>query len=208
MFDFSTIGTFVAVVIGLFLIPGPAVLLTAVRTIQSGRKAGIVTGFGLATGDLIHTLFAAVGLSAVLMTSASAFNAVKIAGALYLFYMGIKSIFSRSSSAKQTKTAPASLSGVYGQAVLAEVLNPKTALFFLAFLPQFIEPERGISVLQFLLLGSIFVFLGLIYTTLIALCMKPISKLVSQIPWLNQSGGKVAGAIYIGLGVKIAFQSR
>lgn len=208
MFDFSTLGTFVAVVIGLFLIPGPAVLLTAVRTVQSGRKAGIITGLGLATGDLVHTLFAAIGLSAILMTSASAFNAVKMAGAAYLFYMGAKAIFAKSEKAQQAKSLPVSLSSVYGQAVLAEMLNPKTALFFLAFLPQFVDPARGASMLQFLLLGAIFVFLGILYTTAIAMCIEPISKFTKKIPWLNEGGGKMAGAIYIGLGIKVAFQGR
>nr|WP_236841325.1 LysE family translocator [Brevibacillus formosus] len=90
MFDWTTMGAFLAVVIGLFLIPGPAVLLTATRTVQGGRKAGIMAGLGIATGDFIHTIFAAVGLSAILMTSAWAFNLVKFVGAAYLVYLGVR----------------------------------------------------------------------------------------------------------------------
>ncbi|WP_309090788.1 LysE family translocator [Domibacillus sp.] len=209
MFDFSTLLTFTAVVIGLFLVPGPAVLLTAARTVQNGRKAGVITGLGLATGDLIHTIFAAVGLSAILMTSASAFNMVKWAGAFYLFYMGIRAVFAKASQTEMAKASAASAGRIYRQAILAEVLNPKTALFFLAFLPQFVDPARGASVFQFMTLGLIFVLLGVVYTTLIALAIEPISERIKRISWLNRGGGnKVIGAIYIGLGVKIALQGR
>ncbi|OES43405.1 LysE family translocator [Domibacillus iocasae] len=208
MFDFSTILTFVAVVIGLFLIPGPAVLLTVARTIQSGRKAGIITGLGIAAGDFIHTIFAAVGLSAVLMTSASAFNAVKLAGAVYLFYIGVRAVLTKASSSKMEKASSASTSRLFSQAILAEMLNPKTALFFLAFLPQFVDPARGASIFQFLALGAIFVLLGIIYTTIIALAINSISHRAKRFSWLNRGGNKVIGAIYIGLGVKVAFQGR
>ncbi|MCM3789646.1 LysE family translocator [Domibacillus indicus] len=209
MFDFSTLLTFTAVVIGLFLVPGPAVLLTAARTVQNGRKAGVITGLGLATGDLIHTIFAAVGLSAILMTSASAFNMVKWAGAFYLFYMGIRAVFAKASQTEMAKASAASAGRIYRQAILAEVLNPKTALFFLAFLPQFVDPARGVSIFQFMTLGLIFVLLGVMYTALIALTIEPISERIKRISWLNRGGGnKVIGAIYIGLGVKIALQGR
>lgn len=208
MFDFATLLTFTAVVIGLFLIPGPAVLLTAARTMQSGRKAGVITGLGLAVGDFAHTIFAAVGLSAILMTSATAFNAVKLAGALYLFYMGIRSLLTKAADAEMAKTTPVSSTRIFSQAVLAEVLNPKTALFFLAFLPQFVDPARGASMLQFLTLGAIFVLLGLIYTTMIAFVIGPVSGWLKRISWLNQGGNKFIGLLYIGLGVKVAFQGK
>ncbi|OXS75768.1 LysE family translocator [Domibacillus enclensis] len=208
MFDFATLLTFTAVVIGLFLIPGPAVLLTAARTMQSGRKAGVITGLGLAVGDFTHTIFAAVGLSAILMTSATAFNAVKLAGALYLFYMGIRALLTKAADAEMAKTTPVSSTRIFSQAVLAEMLNPKTALFFLAFLPQFVDPARGASMLQFLTLGAIFVLLGLIYTTMIAFVIGPVSGWLKRISWLNQGGNKFIGLLYIGLGVKVAFQGK
>lgn len=105
MFDLASIVTYVAVVIGLFLIPGPAVLLVITRTLQGGRKAGIATGLGVASGDLIHTLSAALGLSAILMTSALAFNVVKTAGACYLIYLGIRAFFAKSSATSRTPLA-------------------------------------------------------------------------------------------------------
>ncbi|MGG1659808.1 LysE family translocator [Brevibacillus sp. NRS-1366] len=208
MIDFSTLGAFLAVVIGLFLIPGPAVLLTVTRTVQGGRKAGIMAGFGIATGDFIHTVFAAVGLSAILMTSAVAFNMVKIAGAAYLVYLGIRALLEKPADPKLPTVAPLSPLKSYGQAIIAEILNPKTALFFLAFLPQFVHPERGASVLQFLVLGLIFVILGFFYTTLIAFSIRPLGHLVKRVSWIGRWSGKIVGTVYIALGVKVAIQQR
>lgn len=208
MFTFSTISTFIIIVIGLFLIPGPAVLLTATRTVQGGRRAGMMAGLGIATGDFIHTLFAAIGLSAILMTSATAFQIVKFAGAAYLLYLGVRAMLEKPSDPTMPHVAPMSDLRMYSQAILIEVLNPKTALFFLAFLPQFVHPENGASFLQFLVLGLLFVTLSIMYTTLIAVSVRQLGKLVKRVPWMGRWSGKMVGAIYIGLGLKVAFQSR
>ncbi|MFG0216341.1 LysE family translocator [Brevibacillus porteri] len=208
MFDWTTMGAFLAVVIGLFLIPGPAVLLTATRTVQGGRKAGIMAGLGIATGDFIHTIFAAVGLSAILMTSAWAFNLVKFAGAAYLVYLGVRAMLEKPVDPELPKVAPLPPLQSYGQAILAEVLNPKTALFFLAFLPQFVHPERGAAILQFLVLGLIFAILGFFYTALIAISIRPLGHLVKRISWLGRWSGKIVGSVYILLGLKVALQER
>lgn len=206
MFDVSSLGAFIAVVMGLFLIPGPAVFLTITRTAQGGRKAGILAGAGIATGDFIHTLCAAVGLSAILMTSALAFNIVKFVGAAYLLYMGIRAVLEKSSGSGTAEIAPASAFSVYGQAIVAEVLNPKTALFFLAFLPQFVHPERGAVLIQFLVLGLIFVAMSIMYTTLIAVGIRPLGKWMKRISWIGRWNGKIIGSIYIALGLKVALQ--
>jgi threonine/homoserine/homoserine lactone efflux protein len=208
MFTFATLSTFIIIVIGLFLIPGPAVLLTATRTVQGGRQAGIMAGLGIATGDLIHTLFAAVGLSAILMTSSMAFQVVKYAGAAYLLYLGIRAILEKPVDPTLPEVAPKSSLRAYGEAILVEVLNPKTALFFLAFLPQFVHPESGASFVQFLVLGLIFVTMSVMYTTLIAVSVRLLGRLVKRVPWMGRWSGKLVGAIYIGLGLKVAFQSR
>ncbi|MBM7586053.1 threonine/homoserine/homoserine lactone efflux protein [Bacillus pakistanensis] len=208
MFTISTLSAFVVIVLGLFLIPGPAVFLTITRTVQSGRKAGIVTGLGIATGDFIHTLFAAVGLSAILMTSALAFNFIKFAGVAYLLYLGIRAILEKPKDPRLPKVSSGTTFSSYGQAILIEVLNPKTSLFFLAFLPQFVHPSHGASFFQFLILGLIFVLLGAIYTTFIAMSVRLLSRMVKRISWLGRWSGKVVGVIYIGLGLKVAFQSR
>jgi threonine/homoserine/homoserine lactone efflux protein len=223
MFDLTTLGTFVAVVLGLFLIPGPAVLLVLTRTVQGGRKTGILTGLGIASGDFVHTLCAAVGLSALLMTSALAFNVVKVVGAAYLVYLGIRALIEKpsgpaqpegaSAKAAQPRAAPPKVAAVtpakaFFQAIPAEVLNPKTALFFLAFLPQFVHPEHGSSFLQFAVLGLIFVGLSAAYTTLIALTIRPLGRLVKRLSWLSRWQGKIVGTIFISLGLKVATQHR
>lgn len=208
MFDLATLSTFLAVVIGLFLIPGPAVLLTATRTVQGGRRAGIMAGLGIATDDFIHTIFAAVGLSAILMTSAWAFQLVKFAGAAYLIYLGIRALLEKPTDPELPKVSPLPPGKAYVQAIIAEVLNPKTALFFLAFLPQFVHPERGASVMQFVVLGLIFSILGFFYTSLIALSVRPLGHLVRRISWIGRWSGKMIGSVYILLGLKVALQQK
>lgn len=211
MLDLSTLGTFVAVVLGLFLIPGPAVLLVLTRTVHGGRKAGILTGLGIATGDFVHTLGAAVGLSALLMTSALAFNAVKFVGAAYLVYLGIRALREKPAPegrAHLPQVAPVSAAKAFFQAIPAEVLNPKTALFFLAFLPQFVRPEHGSSFLQFTTLGLIFVALSAVYTTLIVLTIRPLGRLVKRMGWLVRWQNKLIGVLFISLGLRVATQTR
>jgi len=208
MFDLSTLSTFVAVVLGLFLIPGPAVLLVLSRTAQAGRKTGVMTGLGIATGDFVHTVFAAVGLSAVLMTSALAFNAVKFIGAAYLIYLGIRAILEKQRDASLPKVPVVTPAKAFLQAVPAEVLNPKTALFFLAFMPQFVHPERGSVFVQFAALGLIFVVLSSLYTTLIALSIRPLGRVVKRLSWISRWQGKIIGTIFITLGLKVATQHR
>ena len=180
MFEASTLGTFIAVVLGLFLIPGPAVLLVLTRTIQGGRNTGIMNGLGVASGDLVHTLCAAVGLSALLMTSALAFNVVKIIGAGYLVYLGIRALLEKPSDPSLPRVPSVTPAKAFLQAIPAEVLNPKTALFFLAFLPQFVHPERGSSFLQFMTLGLIFVTMSASYTTLLVVSIRPLGRQIGR----------------------------
>jgi threonine/homoserine/homoserine lactone efflux protein len=208
MLDLSTLGTFAAVVLGLFLIPGPAVLLVLTRTMHGGRKVGILTGLGIAAGDFVHTLGAAVGLSALLMTSALAFNAVKFIGAAYLVYLGIRALREKQASVHLPVVAPISGSKAFLQAIPAEVLNPKTALFFLAFLPQFVRPAHGSTFLQFATLGLIFVAMSALYTTLIVLTMRPLGRLVKRLTWLTRWQNKLIGVLFISLGLRVAVQTR
>ncbi|RON44231.1 lysine transporter LysE [Pseudomonas frederiksbergensis] len=208
MFDLPSIVTYVAVVIGLFLIPGPAVLLVITRTLQGGRKVGIATGLGVASGDLIHTLSAALGLSAILMTSALAFNVVKTAGACYLIYLGVRAFLAKSSAIARTQLADVTPPQAFFQAIGAEVLNPKTAIFFLAFLPQFIHPESGSSLIQFAVLGLIFSALSAVYTSVLSIAIRPLSRLVKGLSRLRRWEGKIIGTMFVGLGVKVAFQQR
>ncbi|MFJ2994035.1 LysE family translocator [Pandoraea sp. NPDC087047] len=204
----ATLATFVVVVLGLFLIPGPAVLLTITRTVQGGRRAGVMTGMGIALGDLVHTLCAAVGLSAVLMTSALAFDVVKYVGAVYLIYLGIKALRERPSDPQLLVAPKVSPGRAFAQAVATEVLNPKTALFFLAFMPQFVHASEGNVFAQFLVLGLVFVAMSAIYTAAIALSVRPLGKFVRRFTWLLRWQGKIIGTIFIGLGLRVAMQQR
>ncbi|VVD84657.1 LysE family translocator [Pandoraea anhela] len=204
----ATLATFVVVVLGFFLIPGPAVLLTVTRTVQGGRHAGVMAGMGIALGDLVHTLFAAVGLSAVLMTSALAFDVVKYVGAAYLIYLGIKALRERPSDPQLPAAPQVSPSRAFVQAVATEVLNPKTALFFLAFMPQFAHASAGNVFAQFLVLGMVFVAMSTIYTTAIVFSVRPLGKFVRRFTWLLRWQGKIIGALFIGLGLRVAMQQR
>ena len=202
--------SFILVVIVLFLIPGPAVLLTISQTAQGGRRTGIITGIGIAVGDLIHTVAAVLGLSAILMTSALAFEIVKYLGAAYLIFLGIKSILEKSKKQVQPAMKKSSSVTSFRQALLIELLNPKTALFFLAFLPQFVHTNGTPVVIQLLTLGLTFVLMSILYTTLLAFLTSSIGERLfsNKNSRLARWQGKVVGSIYIGLGLQLVLQSQ
>ncbi|MEO2076893.1 MAG: LysE family translocator [Bacillus sp. (in: firmicutes)] len=204
--------TFILVVLVLFLIPGPAVLLTVTQTAKGGRKAGIITGVGIAVGDLIHTVAAVLGLSAILMTSALAFEIVKYLGAAYLIFLGIRSLLEKTKlkQEKPVDTKKSNPSVSFRQALLIELLNPKTALFFLAFLPQFVHNNGTPVVYQLLILGLTFVLMSILYTTLLAFLTSSIGERLfsNKNSRFARWQGKVVGAIYIGLGLQLVLQSQ
>src|SRR5271156_2272524 len=161
---------FITAAVILLLIPGPAVLYIVARSVDQGRRAGLASTFGIATGTLAHVMAATLGLSALLLSSAAAFSLVKYAGAAYLFYLGIKKLRDRPAAEDEVKLVQAlPLRRVYAQGVLVQVLNPKTAIFFFAFLPQFVNPARGHVSLQFFALGILFTMMGLISDSMWAL---------------------------------------
>ena len=201
--------TFMAVVLGLFLVPGPAVLLVMTRTAQGGRRVGIATGLGIAVGDLIHTLAGAVGLSALLATSALAFTIVKLAGAAYLLYLGVRALLAKTAPDEARAVVPlVPAIHAFWQAVPAELLNPKTALFFLAFLPQFVHADRSTVFAQFACLGLVFVAMSAAYNTLLVLALGPLGRALQRFHWLVRWQGKIIGSIFIGLGIKVALQEQ
>lgn len=208
MIDLGTCATYAAVVLGLFLIPGPAVLLVLARSMSGGRRVGIATGLGVACGDLIHTVMATFGLSAVLMTSALAFNVVKYAGVAYLIVLGIRALLEKSDDLQLASSRLIDAPRAFRQAILAEVLNPKTALFFLAFLPQFVKPEHGAVLVQFATLGLIFVAMSAAYTSLLALGAGHVSRWLGRHRRIGRWQGRAVGTIYIALGVRLALQER
>jgi threonine/homoserine/homoserine lactone efflux protein len=208
MADLHALTAYVLIVLGLFLIPGPAVLLTLARAASGGWRVGIATGLGIATGDLVHALCAVLGLSALLMTSALAFDAVKFLGVLYLLYLGVRAFLERPQPLHLPTVQRLGSARAFRQGVFTEVLNPKTALFFLAFLPQFVQAGRGSVALQLTVLGLLFVVLSVLYTTLLALGGGAVAGWLSRHPWVGQHQGKVIGAVYLALGLRLAFEER
>ena len=208
MIDGATLAAYVAIVIGFVFIPGPATLFTVARATSSGVRVGIATGGGIAAGDLVHTAMAIVGLSALIATSALLFSIVKYAGAAYLVYLGIRAILERAPLELGAGAQPISARRAFRQAILVEVLNPKTALFFLAFLPQFVDPAAGSVALQLSLLGVVFVGLGLLSTVVFAVSAGGIGRFVRQHPAVLRWQGKVVGSLYCALGIRLALQER
>lgn len=208
MIDHTTLMTYVAVVLGFVFIPGPATLLTVARATSSGTRVGLATGAGIAAGDVIHSFTAIVGISAIVATSAVLFAVVKYIGAAYLVYLGIRAIFDKTTADLAAAGLPISAETAFRQAILAEVLNPKTALFFLAFLPQFVRSENGSVTLQLTVLGIVFVLLGLVSTVVFAVCAGVLGNFLRRNPTVLKWQGKVVGGIYCALGVRLALQER
>ena len=167
--DASTFALFVVAALVMLIVPGPSVLYIVARSVEGGRIAGLVSVLGVQTGALVHIAFATVGLSAILASSAVAFSVVKWLGAAYLVWLGLRRIFGREEEEDGVAVEPERLSRVFSQGVIVNTLNPKTALFFLAFLPQFVDPSRGAAWVQILLLGATFVILALCSDGLYAL---------------------------------------
>ncbi|MBR0858728.1 LysE family translocator [Bradyrhizobium liaoningense] len=208
MIDHATLITYVLIVLGFVFIPGPATLLTMARAVSSGTRVGIATGAGIAAGDVIHTSMAIIGLSAIIATSALLFSVIKYAGAAYLIYLGIRALMERAPGELTNSTPPIGAGRAFRQAILTEVLNPKTALFFLAFLPQFVHPEHGATALQLAILGIVFVLLGLVSTIVFAVGAGRLGNLLRRHPAVVRWQGKVVGVIYCAVGVRLALQER
>lgn len=209
MIDQATLITYVAIVLGFVFIPGPATLLTIARATTSGTRVGIATGAGITAGDIVHTLLAVVGISAIIATSAVLFSIIKYMGAAYLIYLGIKAIIEKNPSSLGGKgQMPITAPQAFRQAILAEMLNPKTALFFLAFLPQFVKPENGSVVAQLTILGVLFAFIGFFSTIVFAISAGGLGNFLRRNPKVLKWQGKVVGSIYCGLGLRVAMQER
>ena len=204
MIDLTTLVAYAAVVLGFVFIPGPATLLTVARATSSGTKAGIATGVGIAAGDLIHTFMAIVGISAIIAASALLFSIIKYIGAAYLVYLGIRAILERTPVNLAAGTLPISAGKAFRQAIVAEVLNPKTALFFLAFLPQFVDPDTGSVALQITVLGVTLVVLGLISDGAYALLAGTLGPRLLHRPRAAVARERVSGGVCVALGVGTA----
>jgi threonine/homoserine/homoserine lactone efflux protein len=201
--DWSKLSLFVSVATILVFMPGPNTLYIIARSIQQGRLAGFVSSLGVQVGTMVHIVAASLGLSALLVSSAVAFNVVKYAGAAYLIFLGIKTLLTKV-KIEPAKVRKAALGRVFYQGIVVNLLNPKTALFFFAFLPQFIDVARGAVVLQVVLLGSILIFLGTLSDSIYALASGSIGNwLCGNLKFLRAQR-YFAGSVYIGLGAATA----
>ncbi|MCQ5365746.1 LysE family translocator [Anoxybacillus salavatliensis] len=205
----STIWLFVISATVLLIMPGPAVFYIMARSIDQGKEAGLVSVLGVSLGGAVHVLAGAAGVSAILMTSATAFTIVKYLGAVYLVYLGCKTLFSTSheNHVASSKTNHKKLWKIFYESVIVEVMNPKTALFFLAFFPQFITPSAGSVPAQFLLLGTIFIILAFINDSLYAILAASIRKWIVGKKGHAKVVNKVTGYLYIVLGIFSTFAS-
>ena len=198
--DAATIAAFAAASFLLLIIPGPAVLYIINRSVSDGRTVGLAAVAGLELGNLAHALAAAAGLSAVLATSATAFTTVKWLGALYLIGVGIRTL-TRRPDPMDTGRITTTPRRSFVQGIVVNVLNPKVALFFLSFLPQFIDPDRGSAGLQALVLGIVFVLIGCVTDSAYALLASGLRTVLvggRALPFIQRY---VAGTVFIGLGI-------
>lgn len=204
MFGIVNFGAFLLSSVLLNITPGADTVYILGRSISGGRKNGVVSALGISTGVLVHTTLAAFGLSVVLAQSAAAFNLVKWAGAAYLVWMGIRALFSRG-TAMEKGGQPGTDDGTrtYFQGVLTNVLNPKVALFFLAFLPQFVAPEHSAGPLPFLLLGLTFFCTSTVWCVIVACGSSAAALLLTRKQGMSALFGRLAGILYIGLGLNL-----
>jgi threonine/homoserine/homoserine lactone efflux protein len=200
----NTLAVFAAAVVVFAVVPGPAVFYIVTRSVSQGRRAGTVSAAAVATGTLVHVVAATVGLSALLVSSALAFSMVKYLGAAYLVYLGVRTLLNRDGSAPDASVAEQPLRKVFRDGVLIAVLNPKTALFFLAFLPQFVDPARGPVPLQLVVLGVMLILIALVSDSCYALVTGSAGAWLRGRARLLTGGRLVTGGAYLALGVTAA----
>jgi len=201
--DLNAIVTFAIASVALLLIPGPAVIYVLNRSVADGREAGLAAVAGLELGNLVHVIAASVGLSAVLATSATAFNVVKWLGAGYLIFVGLRTLATRPQLIESLGAA-VSRRRSFLQGIVVNTLNPKVALFFLSYLPQFIDTDNGAAWSQALVLGSIFVAIGCVTDGMYALTASALRTVLLRGRTLPFVQRYVAGTVFVALGVVAA----
>jgi len=204
----ETIVLFMAAVLALNVTPGPSIAYVMSRSFGQGRTAGLVSAVGLGTGSLLHAIGATLGLSAVVAYSPMAYAVIKYLGAAYLVYLGVGLLRQRTVRVADAVLPGLSLSRVYWQGVLTEILNPKIALFFLSFLPQFVDPARGSVARQTLFFGLLFHVTGVPINMLVAVAGSAIAASFSRNPLLERIRNWLSGTVLIGLGVRLALSER
>ena len=205
MFGTQHLALFVASGLLLNITPGQDTLYIVGRTISQGRRAGVLSVLGIASGSIIHTLAATFGLAAILAASAQAFLVVKLAGAVYLAYLGIRMMATRHANADGALISGRDTDwAVYRAGLLTNVLNPKVAIFFLAFLPQFVAPDAHSRVSALLFLGGVFVFNGTLWCLFLVVAASAVNQRLRRRPSTSVIVKRAVGAMFVGLGVRLA----
>jgi len=202
--EFSQLTFFIGASLALLLVPGPAVLYITARSANQGQLAGLVSVLAIETANFLQAVAATLGLSAILLSSALAFDIVKYLGAAYLIYLGIRKLLIPEKGMESGEIKPESLTRIYWQGFAINLLNPKTALFFFAFLPQFVDPKKGNVTGQTLLLGALFVGLALITDSLYALAASSLAERLRGNQHFLKGQRYFAGLVYVGLGITTA----
>ncbi|HEY7705681.1 MAG TPA: LysE family translocator [Gaiellaceae bacterium] len=199
--DSSTFALFCVAALALAVVPGPAVLYIVAQSVDQGRLAGFVSALGIGVGGLVHVVAATIGLSSLLASSATAFAIVKYAGAAYLVVLGIRRLLTRETIEDDIVRVPRTHRRLFVDGVVVNVLNPKTALFFIAFLPQFVDPNAAAPTLQIFALGLVFVVIALSSDSLWALAAGTAGAWLKRSSWYLGVKRWVTGTVFIGLGL-------
>jgi threonine/homoserine/homoserine lactone efflux protein len=202
--DTAALAAFLGVSLTLMILPGPAVLYIVARGIHQGRPAGLVSALGIEAGTLIHVALATLGVSAMLASSPGAFTALKSLGVGYLVYLGGRTFLERAEVANSDGDAARSLGRLFAHGVVVELLNPKTALFFIAFLPQFVDPARGSVERQMLLLGAVFIALAIVVDGAYALLAGTLGDWLSGRSRFEMTQRYFSGCAYMTLALSMA----
>jgi threonine/homoserine/homoserine lactone efflux protein len=192
----------------LLITPGPAVLYIVARSMDQGRRAGLVSVLSIEAGNMVHVLAATLGLSAILLSSATAFAVVKYLGAAYLIFLGVRRLLTRETPKTEVAVEQRSYRRIFTQGVVVAILNPKTALFFFAFLPQFVDPAAGSVAVQLFILGTILVLMAVVTDSLYALTAGTVGRYLKNAPAFLKAERYVVGSVYIGLGVTAALSGQ
>ena len=196
---------FVGAALALIVVPGPSVLYVVTRSVEHGRRVGIASVLGVGVGGIGHVVAAAVGLSALLVRSSAVFTAVRLAGAAYLVVLGLRRLLDRGTvDADEVARRSVTAAVAFRQGAFVQLLNPKTALFFLAFLPQFVDPERGSVLLQTIVLGLTFIVLALLSDGTYAMVAGSLAGKLRSRVGRSSTGMRATGLVYVGLGLSAA----
>lgn len=202
--EVTTLITFAGAAMILFILPGPAVVYIVTRSLSQGRTAGLVSVAGIHVGSAFHIVAAAAGLSALLAASSQAIAAVRLLGAAYLIYLGIRTLVSGVELPSGDAPVAVSYRKVFTQGVVVNVLNPKVALFFLAFVPQFVDPSLGSTTLQIIVLGAVFIAAGVVSDGIYALAAGTLGNRLMERPGWRSASRYGAGTVYLTLGAAAA----